>query len=55
MRANGAKDTKPEILLRKQLWEENLKGYRKNYPMLPGRPDIVYLKKKIAIFVNGCY
>ena len=45
-------DTKIEVLLRKALWE---KGYRyiKNYKALPGKPDIVLTKYKIAIFCDG--
>ena len=55
MRANKAANTKPEILLRKALWNHNLKGYRLNWKKIPGRPDIVFAKKKIAIFVHGCF
>ena len=49
------KNTKPEIALRKHLYESNIRGYRVNYAKLPGKPDIVFTKKKVAIFVNGCY
>ena len=47
-----AKDTKIEAILRKALWN---KGYRyiKNYTKLPGKPDIVLTKYKIAIFCDG--
>ncbi len=45
-------DTKIEILLRKALWEKGYR-YRKNYKELPGKPDIVLLKYKIAIFCDG--
>ena len=55
MSANKAKNTKPEITLRKALWYEGHKGYRLNWKKVPGRPDIAYPGKKIAIFVNGCY
>ena len=55
MSANKAKNTKPEITLRKALWSEGHKGYRLNWKKVPGRPDIAYPGKKIAIFVNGCY
>ena len=55
MSANKAKNTKPEIALRKVLWSEGYKGYRLNWKRAPGRPDIAYPGKKIAIFVNGCY
>ena len=55
MSANKAKNTKPEITLRRALWSEGLKGYRVNWKNVPGRPDIAYPGKKIAIFVNGCF
>lgn len=50
-----AKNTKPEIILRKSLYENNLQGYRLHKAKLPGRPDIIFTKHKIAIFVNGCF
>lgn len=55
MKANKAKDTKPEILLRKALWSAGVKGYRLNWKKVPGRPDIAFPGKRIAIFVNGCF
>lgn len=47
-----SQDTKIERLLREALWE---KGYRfqKNYKKLPGKPDIVFVKYKVAIFCDG--
>jgi DNA mismatch endonuclease, patch repair protein len=47
-------DTKPEIKLRKLLRSEGVRGYRIHYK-LPGKPDIVFTKKKIAIFIDGCF
>lgn len=55
MSANKAKDTKPELTFRKALWKNGLRGYRLHWKKVPGRPDIVYSKKKIAIFLNGCF
>ena len=55
MSANKAKNTKPELLLRKALWAEGIRGYRCNYKKVPGSPDIAFPKRKIAIFVNGCF
>ena len=55
MRANKGKDTKPEILLRKHLFHKGLRGYRIHYKFIPGRPDITFTKKKLAIFINGCF
>ena len=52
MRSHKGKDTKPELLLRKELWRRGLR-YRKNYKGLYGKPDIVFLKAKIAVFVDG--
>lgn len=49
------KDTKPELLLRKMLYQAGIRGYRKNYKELPGKPDIVFLRKRIALFVHGCF
>ncbi|MBR2045040.1 MAG: very short patch repair endonuclease [Agathobacter sp.] len=46
------KDTKIEVMLRKALWEKGYR-YRKNYKGLPGRPDIVLTRYKIAIFCDG--
>jgi DNA mismatch endonuclease, patch repair protein len=48
------KDTRPEVRLRKLLWSEGIRGYRIHY-RLPGKPDIVFTKKKIAIFIDGCF
>ncbi len=46
------KDTKIEIILRRALWARGYR-YRKNYKELPGRPDIVLTKYRIAIFCDG--
>ncbi len=55
MSKNKGKNTKPELLLRKLLWENGLKGYRIHPKNIPGRPDICFISKKVAIFVNGCF
>lgn len=52
MSRNRGKDTSPEILLRKALWHRGIR-YRKNYSKLSGTPDIVLLRQRIAIFVDG--
>lgn len=46
------KDTKIEMKLRKALWHKGYR-YRKNYKKLPGSPDIVLTKYKIAIFCDS--
>lgn len=48
------KDSKIEKKLRKALWDKGYR-YRKNYKDLPGKPDIVLTKYKIAIFCDSEY
>lgn len=46
------KDTGIEVTLRKALWSKGYR-YRKNDKKLPGKPDIVLSKYKIAIFCDS--
>lgn len=55
MSVNRGKNTGPEIRLRKALWAKGVRGYRVHPKDLPGRPDIVFSKQRLAIFVNGCF
>lgn len=52
MQSIKSKDTKIEVMLRKALWHKGYR-YRKNYKKIPGKPDIVLTKYKIAIFCDG--
>ena len=47
-----SKDTSIEVILRKALWERGFR-YRKNYKALPGSPDIVLTKYRVAIFCDS--
>lgn len=47
------KDTGPELRLRRALWRTGLR-YRLNYK-LPGRPDLVFVSARLAVFVDGCF
>ena len=47
-----SKNTIIELTLRKALWKRGFR-YRINYRKLPGNPDIVLTKYKIAIFCDG--
>jgi DNA mismatch endonuclease, patch repair protein len=49
-----AKDTKPEMLVRKFLHAQGYR-YRLHVKNLPGKPDIVLPKYKAIIFVHGCF
>ena len=63
MRANRRVDTKPETRLRSSLHRSGLR-FRKDYPIRISKrisngrtvhPDIVFTRKKIAVFVDGCF
>ena len=53
--------TQPERILASSLWKMGLRyltdrGYKSKYGnMLPGRPDIVFPRKRVVIFVDGCF
>lgn len=47
-------DTKPEMRVRRALHARGLR-YRLHRRDLPGTPDIVFPRAKVAVFVHGCY
>lgn len=52
MSAVRSKETRPEVALRRELWRRGLR-YRKNDKRLPGRPDIVLSRARLAVFCDG--
>lgn len=54
MRAVKGTDTGPELAVRKALWRAGLR-YRLHVKALPGKPDITFPSKRIALFVHGCF
>jgi DNA mismatch endonuclease, patch repair protein len=60
MRGNQRRDTRPELALRSALHARGLR-YRVDFPIRPAtgirpiRPDIVFTRAKIAVFVDGCF
>ncbi|MDR2354880.1 MAG: very short patch repair endonuclease [Clostridiales Family XIII bacterium] len=46
------KDSRIELLLRKELWRRGLR-YRKNVKGIEGKPDIAFLGKKVAVFCDS--
>ena len=46
------KDSKIEVLLRKELWSRGIR-YRKNVNRIYGKPDIVFIGKKVAVFCDS--
>jgi DNA mismatch endonuclease, patch repair protein len=49
------RDTKPELLLRRAIWARGLRGYRVDDRRLPGRPDLAWTRKKVAVFIDGAF
>lgn len=54
MQGNKRANTKPELLVRQRLRDAGLTGYRLQWKV-PGRPDVAWPGKKVALFVNGCF
>ncbi len=48
------KDTKPEMMVRKYIFSKGFR-YRLHDKRLPGKPDIVLPKMKVAVFIHGCF
>lgn len=49
------RDTQPELVVRACLRAAGLTGYRLHYAKVPGRPDIAFVGKRVAVFVHGCF
>jgi DNA mismatch endonuclease, patch repair protein len=54
MRLITAKNTKPELAVRRLVHKMGYR-YRLHRKEFPGKPDLVFVKKKKAIFVHGCF
>ena len=52
VRSRGNKST--ELRLIALFRELGIKGWKRNYPV-KGKPDFVFLRKRIAVFVDGCF
>ena len=52
MQAVKNKDSQIELLLRNELWTRGLR-YRKNVNRIYGKPDIVFIGKKVAVFCDS--
>lgn len=52
MQAVKNKDSKIELMLRKELWNRGIR-YRKNSTKVFGKPDIVFIGKKVAVFCDS--
>lgn len=49
-----SRHTRPERILRSALWGRGLR-YRLHYKTPVGRPDVVFPRQKVAVFIDGCF
>ncbi|MGX5653891.1 very short patch repair endonuclease [Geodermatophilus nigrescens] len=57
MQANRRRDTQPELALRRELHARGWR-YRVDHPPIAGlrrRADVVFTRRKVAVYVDGCY
>ncbi len=55
MAAIRAKNTKPELALRAALRQAGATGYRLHRKDIPGKPDLCFIRWKVAVFVDGVF
>lgn len=48
------RDTKPEMVLRRGLWQSGLR-YRVDLRVEGARPDVLFTRQRVAVFVDGCF
>ena len=57
MQRQARRDTKPELALRRAVWQRGLR-YRVDIAPVPGtrrRADLVFTRAKVAVYVDGCF
>ena len=55
MRAVRSRDTHPERALRRALWAAGVRGWRCHWRAAPGKPDLAWPGKRVAVFVDGAF
>ena len=55
MKGNRGKGTGPEERLIAALKSRGVRGFLCNARGLPGRPDLVFAKSKLVVFIHGCF
>lgn len=49
------RNTAPELSLRKALWALGLRGWRLHPKQVVGKPDLVWIGRRLAVFVDGAF
>jgi DNA mismatch endonuclease (patch repair protein) len=50
----GGRDTSPEVAIRSALWRKGFR-YKLNVRAGSSRPDLVFARQSVAVFVDGCF
>lgn len=50
-----AKDTRPELSLRRALWASGIRGWRCHCRGVIGTPDLCWKGRKVAVFVDSAW
>ncbi|MEJ7654883.1 MAG: DNA mismatch endonuclease Vsr, partial [Chloroflexia bacterium] len=53
MRAVKSRNTSPELALRRALRDRGVRGYRIDWANAPGKPDVAFPGRKVAVFIDG--
>ena len=49
------RNTAPEVALRRALWAAGIRGWRLHPKAVPGRPDLAWIGRRVAVFVDGAF
>ncbi len=49
------RDTAPEVALRRALWAAGMRGWRLHPRTVPGKPDLAWIGRRVAVFVDGAF
>jgi len=55
MAAVRGKHTTPELVLRRALYAGGVRGWRCHWSRVPGKPDIAWPGRRVAVFVDGAF
>jgi|SRR6478736_6742543 len=50
-----SKDTGPELRLRRALWAAGVRGWRCHVRSVPGTPDLCWIGRQVAVFVDSAW
>jgi DNA mismatch endonuclease, patch repair protein len=50
-----SKNTKPELILRRELFARGIRGWRCHPKTVAGKPDVAFTRWRVAVFVDGCF